>query len=124
MSQHNIMGSEAFNKGPFVIIRAVKSGGFRRRRSRSVAAYAVVAILALSAGAAGGGLAAGPPAGAGAGLRAGPAADPGGPGRRRRARGADARCRRRSHAGRLSPQGPIKLRASANSSPRLRTPSF
>lgn len=52
MSQHNITGSEAFTKGPFVIIRAVKSGGFRRRRSRSVAAYAVVAVLALSAGAA------------------------------------------------------------------------
>lgn len=60
MSQHNIMGSEAFNKGPFVIIRAVKSGGFRRRRSRSVAAYAVVAILALSAGAAAAAFALGP----------------------------------------------------------------
>lgn len=52
MSQHNIMGSEAFTKGPFVIIRAVKSGGFRRRRSRSVTAYVVVAVVALSAGAA------------------------------------------------------------------------
>ena len=52
MSQHNIIGSEAFTKGPFVIIRGVKSGGFRRRRSRSLAAYAVVAVLALSAGAA------------------------------------------------------------------------
>ena len=52
MSQHNITGSEAFTKGPFVIIRAVKSGGFRRRRSRSIAAYVVVAVLALSAGAA------------------------------------------------------------------------
>ena len=52
MSQHNIMGSEAFTKGPFVIIRAVKSGGFRRRRSRSLAAYVVVAVVALSAGAA------------------------------------------------------------------------
>lgn len=52
MSQHNIMGSEAFTKGPFVIIRAVKSGGFRRRRSRSLVTYTVVAVLALSAGAA------------------------------------------------------------------------
>ena len=52
MSQHNITGSEAFTKGPFVIIRAVKSGGFRRRRSRSIATYVVVAVLALSAGAA------------------------------------------------------------------------
>lgn len=60
MSQHNIMGSEAFNKGPFVIIRAVKSGGFRRRRSRSIAAYVVVAVLALSAGAAAAALALGP----------------------------------------------------------------
>ena len=52
MSQHNIIGSEAFTKGPFVIIRGVKSGGFRRRRSRSLAAYVIVAVLALSAGAA------------------------------------------------------------------------
>ena len=60
MSQHNIIGSEAFSKGPFVIIRGVKSGGFRRRRSRSLAAYAVVAILALSAGAAAAAFALGP----------------------------------------------------------------
>ncbi len=60
MSQHNIIGSEAFTKGPFIIIRGVKSGGFRRRRSRSLAAYAVVAILALSAGAAAAAFALGP----------------------------------------------------------------
>lgn len=60
MSQHNIIGSEAFSKGPFVIIRGVKSGGFRRRRSRSLAAYAVVAVLALSAGAAAAAFALGP----------------------------------------------------------------
>ena len=60
MSQHNIIGSEAFTKGPFVIIRGVKSGGFRRRRSRSLAAYAVVAVLALSAGAAAAAFALGP----------------------------------------------------------------
>ncbi len=60
MSQHNIIGSEAFTKGPFVIIRGVKSGGFRRRRSRSLVAYAVVAALALSAGAAAAAFALGP----------------------------------------------------------------
>ncbi|MGO4409154.1 MULTISPECIES: hypothetical protein [unclassified Brevundimonas] len=52
MSQHNIIGSEAFSQRPFVIIRGVKTGGFRRRRSGSAVAYAVVALLALSAGAA------------------------------------------------------------------------
>lgn len=52
MSQHNIIGSEAFSQRPFVIIRGVKTGGFRRRRSGSAVAYAVVAVLALSAGAA------------------------------------------------------------------------
>lgn len=52
MSQHNIIGSEAFSQRPFVIIRGVKTGGIRRRRSGSVAAYVIVAVLALSAGAA------------------------------------------------------------------------
>ncbi|MGH7028403.1 hypothetical protein [Brevundimonas sp.] len=52
MSQHNIIGSEAFSQRPFVIIRGVKTGGFRRRRSSSAAAYVIVAVLALSAGAA------------------------------------------------------------------------
>ncbi|WEK58080.1 MAG: hypothetical protein P0Y52_00655 [Candidatus Brevundimonas phytovorans] len=52
MSQHNIIGSEAFSQRPFVIIRGVKTGGIRRRRSGSAAAYIVVALLALSAGAA------------------------------------------------------------------------
>lgn len=52
MSQHNIIGSEAFSQRPFVIIRGVKTGGLRRRRSGSAVAYAIVAVLALSAGAA------------------------------------------------------------------------
>ena len=52
MSQHNIIGSEAFSQRPFVIIRGVKTGGIRRRRSGSAAAYVIVAVLALSAGAA------------------------------------------------------------------------
>ena len=52
MSQHNIIGSEAFGRRPFVILRGVKAGGIRRRRSGSAMAYVIVAILALSAGAA------------------------------------------------------------------------
>ena len=52
MSQHNIIGSEAFSQRPFVIIRGVKTGGIRRRRSGSAAAYVIVAVRALSAGAA------------------------------------------------------------------------
>ena len=52
MSQHNIIGSEAFSQRPFVIIRGVKTGGIRRRRSGSAVTYVVVALLALSAGAA------------------------------------------------------------------------
>lgn len=52
LSQHNIMGSEAFNRRPFVIIRNLRAGSFRRRKNRSVVAYVVVAVLALSAGAA------------------------------------------------------------------------
>ena len=51
MSQHNIIGSEAFSTRPYVLVRNVR-GGFRRRRSRSLIAYGVVAVLALSAGAA------------------------------------------------------------------------
>jgi hypothetical protein len=52
LAQHNIIGSEAFGRRPFVILRGVKAGGIRRRRSGSAMAYVIVAILALSAGAA------------------------------------------------------------------------
>lgn len=52
MSQHNIIGSEAFSNRPYVLVRNVRPGGLRRRRSRSLIAYGVVAVLALSAGAA------------------------------------------------------------------------
>jgi hypothetical protein len=52
LSQHNIIGSEAFSNHPYVLVRNVRPGGFRRRRSRSLIAYGVVAVLALSAGAA------------------------------------------------------------------------
>lgn len=51
MSQHNIIGSEAFNNTTHILVRSVRPGGFRRRRSRSLIAYGVVAVLALSAGA-------------------------------------------------------------------------
>lgn len=60
MSQHNIIGSEAFSQRPFVIIRGVKTGGIRRRRTGSALAYVVVAVLALSAGAAAAAFALGP----------------------------------------------------------------
>lgn len=50
MSQHNIIGSEAFSNRPYILVRNVRPGGLRRRRSRSLAAYGVVAALALAAG--------------------------------------------------------------------------
>lgn len=56
MSQHNIIGSEAFDRTPFVIIRQVKAGGMRRRRTRTamafvagVAATAAVGLIAAAA---------------------------------------------------------------------------
>jgi hypothetical protein len=52
LSQHNIIGSEAFSNHPYVLVRNVRPGGLRRRRSRSLIAYGAVAVLALSAGAA------------------------------------------------------------------------
>ena len=39
MSQHNIVGSEAFTRGPSVIIRKYKAGGMRRRRSKTIATF-------------------------------------------------------------------------------------
>jgi hypothetical protein len=50
MSQHNISGSEAFNRTPSVIIRSVKTGGMRRRRNRTVIAFVAGAGLAIVAG--------------------------------------------------------------------------
>ena len=50
MSQHNIVGSEAFDRSPFVIIRAVKTGGMRRRRARTAIAFIAGAGFALAAG--------------------------------------------------------------------------
>lgn len=56
MSQHNIIGSEAFDKSPSVIVRAVRPGGLRRRRARQ--ALAIVTVLTITAvgGAVAGGL--------------------------------------------------------------------
>ena len=39
MSQHNISGSEAFDRTPKVYIRSVRTGGMRRRRNRSAIAF-------------------------------------------------------------------------------------
>ena len=50
MSQHNISGSEAFDRSPSVIIRSVKTGGMRRRRNRTVIAFVAGAGLAIIAG--------------------------------------------------------------------------
>ena len=60
MSQHNIVGSEAFSNRQYVLIMNVRPSGFRRRRARAMAAYVVVAGLALSAGAAAAAFALGP----------------------------------------------------------------
>ena len=39
MSQHNIVGSEAFEKRPHVYIRSLKAGGWRRRKARLAVAF-------------------------------------------------------------------------------------
>jgi hypothetical protein len=49
LSQHNIIGSEAFKRGPSVLIRKFRSGGVRRRRARSVVALVVGAVMVLLA---------------------------------------------------------------------------
>ena len=50
MSQHNIVGSEAFNRSPFVVIRSVRTGGMRRRRARSAVAFIAGAVAAVVGG--------------------------------------------------------------------------
>ncbi|MBX9615655.1 MAG: hypothetical protein Q8S03_11665 [Brevundimonas sp.] len=50
MSQHNIIGSEAFDRSPFVIIRSVKTGGMRRRQTRTVFAFVAGACAAVVGG--------------------------------------------------------------------------
>tara|TARA_R110002124_G_scaffold21687_1_gene83304 strand:- start:657 stop:851 length:195 start_codon:yes stop_codon:yes gene_type:complete len=51
MSQHNISGSEAFDRTPQVMIRSVKTGGLRRRRARMAGAFIAGAIATVIGGA-------------------------------------------------------------------------
>lgn len=51
MSQHNIVGSEAFDTRPAVMVRSFKPGGMRRRKARTALAFTAGAIMALVAGA-------------------------------------------------------------------------
>ncbi|MBA3999667.1 hypothetical protein [Brevundimonas sp.] len=51
MSQHNIVGSEAFEKAPFVYVRKVRPGGLRRRRARTAVAFVAGAAVAVAFGA-------------------------------------------------------------------------
>lgn len=50
MSQHNISGSEAFDRSPKVYIRSVKAGGMRRRRARTAFAFVAGAAVAVIGG--------------------------------------------------------------------------
>lgn len=50
MSQHNIIGSEAFDRSPFVIIRSVRTGGMRRRQTRTAFAFMAGAAAAVVGG--------------------------------------------------------------------------
>lgn len=50
MSQHNIVGSEAFDRRPSVIIRSLKPGGLRRRRARTALAFVAGALVTVVAG--------------------------------------------------------------------------
>ncbi|OGN51509.1 MAG: hypothetical protein A2352_09915 [Caulobacterales bacterium RIFOXYB1_FULL_67_16] len=53
MSQHNIIGSEAFTRGPMILIRKYRAGGLRRRRARTATAFLAGAAAMLVAGLAG-----------------------------------------------------------------------
>lgn len=48
MSQHNIVGSEAFDRRPFVTIRSVRTGGLRRRRNKTALAFVAGLIVAVA----------------------------------------------------------------------------
>ncbi|MBJ7484150.1 MULTISPECIES: hypothetical protein [unclassified Brevundimonas] len=50
MSQHNISGSEAFDRTPKVYIRNVRTGGMRRRRTRTAIAFVAGAAAAIVGG--------------------------------------------------------------------------
>jgi hypothetical protein len=60
MSQHNIIGSEAFDRSPFVIIRSVRPGGLRRKQARIGVAFAAGAVVTIVAGVAAAAVAFGP----------------------------------------------------------------
>ncbi len=52
MSQHNIVGSEAFGQKAFVYVRMLRPGAFRRRKGRTVLAFIAgvgVAVAGLAA---------------------------------------------------------------------------
>lgn len=51
MSQHNIVGSEAFEKRPQVYLRSVKAGGARRLRARTALAFALGVAVTVIGGA-------------------------------------------------------------------------
>lgn len=52
MSQHNISGSEVFGDKPFVVVRGVKVGAFRRKKAaRAWMAFVAGAVVAIAAGA-------------------------------------------------------------------------
>lgn len=51
MSQHNIVGSEAFQRHPFVYIRTLRPGSFRRRKARTAIAFAAGVAATVIAGA-------------------------------------------------------------------------
>jgi len=50
MSQHNIVGSEAFDRSPSVTIRSLKPGGLRRRKARTALAFFAGAVVTAVAG--------------------------------------------------------------------------
>jgi hypothetical protein len=50
LSQHNIIGSEAFTRGPMVLVRQYRSGGMRRRRAKTAMAFVSGAVAMLIAG--------------------------------------------------------------------------
>ena len=47
MSQHRIIGSEAFERRPFVQVRVVRAGALHRRRGRTILAFVAGAVVAL-----------------------------------------------------------------------------
>ncbi|MCZ8087946.1 MAG: hypothetical protein ACK5WW_10535 [Brevundimonas sp.] len=42
MSRHNISGSEAFDRAPYILIRGVRPSGRHRRRARHLLASAIL----------------------------------------------------------------------------------